>query len=730
MNNKKCLQSFVKPVVLVTAASISLLGCGGSNSNGSKSSSSLMASSAPSVSSVMTSSLAQSSAPANDWQLVWSDEFDAAQIDSTKWSFEKNCTGGGNNELQCYTERATNAYVSDGRLHIVARKEPFSGQSKGDDDPAYDVSDTSISRDYTSARLRTKNKGDWTYGRIEVSAKMPQGQGIWPAIWMLPTEWKYGAWPLSGEIDIFEAVNTNTAAGGNDVHGTLHYGRMWPNNVYTGTSYVPEKPIWENFHRYSVEWEAGEIRWYIDDHHFATQTQEGWFTYYWGGQTKGYKVGEGAAPFDQAFHLILNLAVGGNWPGNPNEQTQFPQQMDVEYVRVYECAKDKVTGKGCASNVNPEIQPLQGVTKPEQKSFSLFNNGAASFNFTVNDKVITNSLLPAFYDGGTAGNVVSTPNYTQADKTVWDIMFNGAPGNTFLMTGDMSAETAVDNGFKFTNMQSTGEFSFDLYVDAIESATKLLIKLDSGWPNLSYSELTNLKVGEWQHVSVPFENLKANNIQAGEVNYDAVLNPFVVEPSGGTAHIKINNLAVKCLGDCAINPVIKGVNATLTETFDVFVDAVDANWDFGIGEWQTGGDHIDIAVIDAEDTTRGKVIDITFKTADQNGVAFIQSTSTKDARAFAATGYLEFDLKVLSYGANTSGLVVKADCVNPCSSGDIALGKVADGVWQTIRVPAATMVTGGLNLAKLNTPFVILPTWGEQQNVHFQLDNIRWVKPE
>ena len=174
---------------------------------------------------------------------------------------------------------------------------------------------------------------------------------------------------------------------------------------------------------------------------------------------------------------------------------------------------------------------------------------------------------------------------------------------------------------------------------------------------------------------------------------------------------------------------MKGVNSTLTNTFDVFVDAVDANWDFGIGEWQTGGDHIDTAVVDSDDATRGKVLDIKYKTADQNGVAFIQANSTKNVTAFAADGYLEFDLKVVNYGNNTTGIVIKADCVSPCGSGDIPLGFVANGEWKTFQIPVATMVSGGLVLTKVNTPFVILPTWGSQNGVHLQVDNIRWVNP-
>lgn len=296
------------------------------------------------------------------WALVWSDEFEGDTLSTERWSHEVNCWGGGNDELQCYTDSDSNSFVRDGKLHIVAREEPARGSPYQDDQPEYDPEDQSAERDYTSALLRTIGKGDWRYGRIEVRAKMPYGQGIWPAIWMMPTDSIYGSWPLSGEIDIFEAVNTR-ASGGNEVHGYLHYGDLPPDNVNSGTGYTPAKPIWENFHTYAIEWEEGEIRWYVDDTHFATQTQDGWYNRYWSDEADAYVVGEGAAPFDQKFHLILNVAVGGRWPGSPDEDTRFPQTMTVDYVRVYQCAQDPESGRGCAYR-DPSIAPLEGNPAP------------------------------------------------------------------------------------------------------------------------------------------------------------------------------------------------------------------------------------------------------------------------------------------------------------------------------------------------------------------------------
>lgn len=253
--------------------------------------------------------VAGSSAVAANYELVWADEFDGASLDLTKWSYmigdgcDINLCGWGNNERQYYKEG--NVTVANGVLTIEAREERTKGSA------------------YSSGRIRSLGKGDFTFGRIEARMKLPGTQGIWPAFWMLPSEEQYGVWAASGEIDIMEAVNLG-GAGGNTVHGTLHYGGSWPNNVYTGMGFEPSTSVTENFHEYAVEWEPGEIRWYVDGALY--QTQNDWYT----------ENGAFPAPFDQDFHILLNVAVGGEWPGDPDTTTLLPQQMVVDYVRVYQ----------------------------------------------------------------------------------------------------------------------------------------------------------------------------------------------------------------------------------------------------------------------------------------------------------------------------------------------------------------------------------------------------------
>lgn len=247
------------------------------------------------------------SALAQNWELVWSDEFDTEELDMDKWSFQigtgasEGLVRWGNNELQYYTNREENLYLDDGKLHIRALNENFGNSN------------------YTSARIRSKDKGDWTYGKFEIRAKVPEGQGIWPAIWMMPTESVYGTWPKSGEIDIMELVGHIP----NVVHGTVHYGPDWPNNREAGGSTTKsEGNFSDEFHVYSIIWAPNFIRWYVDDQLYVLVTPTHLAPYNW--------------PFDQDFHFILNVAVGGNWPGNPDGTTEFPQEMIVDYVRVYE----------------------------------------------------------------------------------------------------------------------------------------------------------------------------------------------------------------------------------------------------------------------------------------------------------------------------------------------------------------------------------------------------------
>jgi beta-glucanase (GH16 family) len=232
------------------------------------------------------------------WQLDWSDEFDGTALDHSKWVEETGGNGWGNNELEFYTSRSENVRVANGNLIIEARRENYENRA------------------YTSARIKTAGLMERTYGRFEARMKLPEGPGIWPAIWMLGANIGSAGWPRSGEIDIMENIGKEPAV----VHGTLHGPGYSGANGFGAGSTLASGKFANDFHIFAVEWEPGEIRWYRDGilYHKARPDL-----------VKGDWV------FDHPFFLLLNLAVGGDWPGNPDGTTVMPQQMLVDYVRVY-----------------------------------------------------------------------------------------------------------------------------------------------------------------------------------------------------------------------------------------------------------------------------------------------------------------------------------------------------------------------------------------------------------
>lgn len=255
------------------------------------------------------------------WTQIWADEFDGNSL-AGHWEpmigngSAYGIPGWGNNERQYYTNRSSNVTVSDGTLKITARRENFGGQA------------------YTSARLRTMGNFEFKWGRIEARMKLPSTSGVWPALWMLPTDSPYGGWASSGEIDIMESVNN-----ADRIYGTIHHGGGWPNNAYTGNSTVTGIDYSQGFHDYVVEWDPNQIRWYLDGVLFGTINSSQWFS--------SSAPGNPRAPFDMPFHLLVNVAVGGNFPGDPNGSAQYPQTLEVDYIRV----------------LRREQRPFQGVSR-------------------------------------------------------------------------------------------------------------------------------------------------------------------------------------------------------------------------------------------------------------------------------------------------------------------------------------------------------------------------------
>ncbi|MFA7106714.1 MAG: family 16 glycosylhydrolase [Candidatus Izemoplasmatales bacterium] len=308
----------------------------------------------------------------DDWQPVWCDEFDVDGLpDSSKWSYDVGGSGWGNNELQYYTEAdLDNARVSDGLLYITALKESI---------------DT---REYSSSRLVSKYRGDWQYGRIQIRAKMPSGRGLWSALWMLPTDWNYGGWPNSGEIDIMEYVGYDK----NQVYGTIHTGAY---NHSLGTQIGFDREVLNvetEFQVYEMIWEPGKIDLYINGEKFA------FFGY--NPNTNIDISNPDAWPFDQRFHLIMNIAVGGNWGGLQGvDDSIFPQSMVVDYVRVYQkdyagldrekpsAVSDLELQKTTTNSI--QIKWDHSVDDVSIEKYNIFLNGVLEATTTVNGILLT-----------------------------------------------------------------------------------------------------------------------------------------------------------------------------------------------------------------------------------------------------------------------------------------------------------------------------------------------------
>ena len=256
------------------------------------------------------------------WQLVWSDEFNQEEIDESKWSFQigtgsqYGLWGWGNGESQYY--RSENATIDDGKLIIEAKQEVYSGSN------------------YTSARLRTKDKGDWLYGKISARMKLPSAGGTWPAFWMMPTNSVYGGWPNSSEIDIMEHYGCNSMNSG-DPFSTVHSNMYnWNGGIQPPSYYLNQDIDTNEFHDYEMEWSEDEIKFYIDSVYMGTyfRTNSGWQQW----------------PFDEQFHIILNLAIGSSYMACETQDNLFPQKLEVDYVRVFQLGQ----GCGLVGDVNQD----------------------------------------------------------------------------------------------------------------------------------------------------------------------------------------------------------------------------------------------------------------------------------------------------------------------------------------------------------------------------------------
>ncbi|MBA2133826.1 family 16 glycosylhydrolase [Hydrogenispora sp. UU3] len=426
-----------------------------------------------------------------DWVLVWSEEFDGEEIDRRIWRFEignghyNGIPGWGNNELQYYTD-GENAFIEDGKLVIEARKEKRTDQYG--------------TFDYTSTRMITKDKFEITYGRVEIRAKLPIGRGIWPAFWMLGSNIDTKGWPSCGEIDIMEYLGHQPDTVYGTVHGPISAGPG------VGSGYTLEAGNFhEDFHVFAIEWDTDEIEFYVDDqlYHVANK----------------YEIGANDWVFDEPHFFIINLAVGGNWPGYPDETTTFPQRLEIDYIRVYEdrdprsidgleewdCAYERAWKQPVSGpQGTPEAPVVIQVTGDQDPEYYFIADNPSLVD------VVYGSNHNA-HDGDIALDPWGTPytikqNVTFAGKNCWQVTASGGWGSVMAFMGDVYSPAAPPAAFP-ADLSTYDTIELKLAVSAGNTFADIKMKFAGAEHEFSLIDYgLDLAATGWQEITIPLSD--------------------------------------------------------------------------------------------------------------------------------------------------------------------------------------------------------------------------------
>ncbi len=469
------------------------------------------------------------------WQTVWSDDFSGAALNTVNWTRRTDadcpdpCIG-----VQSY--RAERVSVGAGLLSIEARDDVVRGGPT-----------------YTSGLIDTRGKRELQHGRIEIDVKLPSGTaGVTPSLWLLPATGEYGPWPLSGEIDI---ANAPDGASAPLLEHTLRYGLPEPEDTTaTDTSDTPAAAATQ-FLTYALEWEAGEIRWFVDGVHQASQIPDNWYAY--SEDADGvYTLGTGAAPFDQDFYLLISQAVetaGGS----------YPQTLQVDAVRVYRCANalDPDAGTGCAGLIDPVDPAIEAVvatnppynSAPYTESLEVYTNAPASLDF-VDDGGMTTSgmLVPA-----TFGTVTSTIDAGDMSNRFWNVVINATAGTGGVLMGPADLAPATGS-FELTGGGTAGELLFRMRVNSATSDPQLAVGLDSD-AGSGDQPLTFVADGTWRNYSVKIADVVTDSVMQGaSLDLATLSNLFRLEAAGGDVNLDLDDISVKVacrdVGRCEATP--------------------------------------------------------------------------------------------------------------------------------------------------------------------------------
>ncbi|WP_371374584.1 family 16 glycosylhydrolase [Thalassotalea aquiviva] len=658
----------------------------------------------------------------NDWHLVWADEFDGDAIDTHKWNHEINCDGGGNQEKQCYTDSEDNSFVSDGTLKIVAK-------------PSLDKE-----LPYSSARMTTQYKGDFTYGRIEARMKLPKGQGAWPAFWMMPTDAEYGEWPKSGEIDIVEAVNLGEemyqGTGENRVYGTLHYGRAWDDKSTVGQVYTPKSNPADDFHTYAIEWEEGEIRWYVDGYLYSTQRKtdvewddegyaksvnhKGWYSENYDPITGELTTYYTNAPYDKDFYLILNFAVGGDWAENVHgggiDAAAFEggNTMEVDYVRVYQCAISPDTGKGCAT-VRPNYDKVASEETPDGALLEDPNTPNPPSKPVPSDLVVyedfDTEFMPNFWAGDSGTIDIIDVDLGNERGNVKQLEFNTNQGIAFFQ----SAEAVDVSDYEY--------IEFDIFVVTETTAEQFFIRMDCVYPCSSGDfAIEKPSVGEWTSYKIALSDLLNNdgsNLDLSVVNTPLAFYPTWDQMNGFIA--QIDNIRF----------------TSPAPSLTIFAEEQNPSWPL----WDCCGGSIPTLVLDDEE--HGNVAEFEIVHGEWGGtvIGFMgrESGGAYDASSITENGVLQFEMKVVSQpdSATAPGIwLIKIETGNGDSFVEVPLNSSIEGVdpvvgeWKTFTFKLSDLIATGNNVDPSVIDIIMVhPSWSAGNGAVIRLDNVKIYAP-
>jgi beta-glucanase (GH16 family) len=458
---------------------------------------------------------------AQAWRLIWSDDFDGTELNAANWTArtDADCPDPCEGVQSYLTERVS---VADGVLTIQARNEGGAN--------------------FTSGLIDTRGKLERRFGRVEIDARMPGTLGTLPSLWLLPASETYGPWPQSGEIDVVNAPNL--LPGNFTLEHTLRYGLPVPEDTATTRALdAPTDPTL-SFIQYAIEWEGGEIRWFVNDVHVATQVQDNWYAFFEDADGV-FTLGEDAAPFDEAFYLLIGLPVSNSAGG----ASSFPQLLEIEAVRVYECANpaDPALGNGCSTGTGVPPEDAPGV--PYSESLEVYTDAPAVLDFVDPlGQTTASALVPDTSSSGAGVTVTSTIDAVDGSNTVWNVNIDAlaGTGGVFMRADDFQAGRGF---FDLSGGETAGELLFRMRVNSATGGTQLTVGLDSA-AGSGRDVVDAVADGVWRNYSVKVVDI----VQGASVNLADIANLFVLEATNGAVDLDLDDIEVRITcrdeGDC------------------------------------------------------------------------------------------------------------------------------------------------------------------------------------